>query len=100
MPEPDQTPPVFKLPVKVIPGASQNAITGWLGNELKIRVTASPERGKANVAVEKIVAQALGLPKGAAKIISGKTSARKILEITGLPEADIMQHLTGAQEEH
>jgi uncharacterized protein YggU (UPF0235/DUF167 family) len=40
MPEPDQTPPVFKLPVKVIPGASQNAITGWLGNELKIRVTA------------------------------------------------------------
>ncbi len=95
MPEPDQTPPVFKLSVKVIPGASQNAITGWLGNELKIRVTASPERGKANVAVEKIVAQALRLPKGAAKIISGKTSARKILEITGLPESDIMQRLTG-----
>ena len=75
MPEPDQTPPVFKLPVKVIPGASQNAITGWLGNGRKVRVTASPERVKGNLAVEKIVAQVLRLPKGAAKIISGKTSA-------------------------
>ena len=46
------------------------------------------------------IAQALELPKGAAKIISGKTSARKILEITGLPESDIMQRLTGALEEH
>jgi hypothetical protein len=100
MPEPDQTPPVFKLSVKVIPGASQNAITGWLGNELKIRVTASPERGKANLAVEKIVAQLLRLPKDAVKIISGKTSVRKILEITGLPESDIMQRLTRALEEH
>ncbi|MFP6608142.1 MAG: DUF167 domain-containing protein, partial [Myxococcota bacterium] len=48
--------------VKVVPGSSRDAIAGWLGEALKVRVRAPAERGKANASVEKIVADALGVP--------------------------------------
>jgi len=34
-----------RLDVKVSPKASRNAVTGWMGEVLKISVTAAPERG-------------------------------------------------------
>jgi uncharacterized protein YggU (UPF0235/DUF167 family) len=82
-----------KLRIKVLPGASRNGIAGWLGETLKVRVTAAPERGRANAAVAAIVADALGLPQGCARIVSGKTSPRKILEVSGLTESEIRERL-------
>ena len=46
--------PVTRLTVKVVPGASSSAIAGWLGDSLRMRLSAAPERGKANAAVEKL----------------------------------------------
>jgi uncharacterized protein YggU (UPF0235/DUF167 family) len=83
-----------KLRVKVVPGASRDAVAGWLGDALKVRVAAPAERGRANAAVEALVAGALGLPPGCARIVSGKTSSRKILEISGLSEAEIRERLS------
>ena len=37
-----------RLNVKVGPGSSRNQIVGWLGDALKIKVTAPPEKGKLN----------------------------------------------------
>ncbi|MDH3220620.1 MAG: DUF167 domain-containing protein, partial [Gammaproteobacteria bacterium] len=51
-----------KISLKVVPGASRDAIAGWYGDRLRVRVGAAPQRGKANAAVEKLVAHALGLP--------------------------------------
>ena len=51
---------ITRLPVKVVPGSSKNCIAGWLGEALRVRVMAPPERGKANTAVEKVIADALG----------------------------------------
>ncbi|MBV8062463.1 MAG: DUF167 domain-containing protein, partial [Nevskia sp.] len=49
------------LELKVSPKASRNAITGFLGEALKVAVTAAPERGKANEAAEELLAKALDL---------------------------------------
>jgi hypothetical protein len=56
-------------------------------------VTAPPERGKANTAVEKVIAKALGVSNDAVNIVKGPTSPRKIVEITGLPEPEIRSRL-------
>lgn len=73
-----------RLDVKVSPKASRNAVTGWMGDVLKVSVTAAPERGKANEAVEQLLADALGLPRSAVTVVAGHTSKRKRVQIVGL----------------
>jgi uncharacterized protein (TIGR00251 family) len=82
-----------KLAVKVVPGASRDGIAGWLGDALKVRVSAPAERGKANAAVEKILAAALAVPREHARIVVGMAAAHKIVEITGLTQAQIHERL-------
>ncbi len=84
----------MKLPIKVVPGSSRDCIAGWLGDSLKVRVKAPAEQGKANKSVEKIIAKALSVPNKNTLIIKGKTSTRKVIEITGLSESEIYQRLS------
>jgi uncharacterized protein (TIGR00251 family) len=82
-----------KLKLKVVPGASRSEICGWLGEMLKVRISAPPEKGKANAAVEALVARALDLPAGSARIVGGASSQKKVIEIQGLTSADIQRKL-------
>jgi len=84
---------IVKLQVKVVPGAARSEVAGWLGERLKLRINAVPEKGKANAAVEALIAEALGLQKSAVRIIAGRISQLKTLEITGITESTIMQKL-------
>jgi uncharacterized protein len=85
-----------RLSVKVVPGASRSGIAGWLGDTLKVRVTAPAEQGKANAAVEALLAEALGLPRDRVRIASGTASPRKVVEIAGLSEAEVRSRLEQA----
>ncbi len=78
-----------KLSIKVVPGSSRTCIAGWLGETLRIRVSVPAEHGKANTAVEEIIVQVLGLPRGAARIVTGKTSPRKLVAIEGLSKSEV-----------
>jgi uncharacterized protein (TIGR00251 family) len=78
-----------RISLKVIPGSSRDDVAGWLEDVLKVRVRAPPERGKANSAVEKLLANALAIPPNTVRIVSGMTGARKIAEIEGLSLAEI-----------
>lgn len=82
-----------RLSIKVVPGAARNEIAGWLGDVLKVRVTAPPERGKANAAVEETIAAALGVAADCVRVASGHGSPRKTIEIEGLTEAEIRARL-------
>jgi hypothetical protein len=85
-----------KLPIKVVAGSSRNGIAGWLGDTLRIRVTAPAERGKANAAVEHLLREALGCSGGGVRIVSGGSSPRKIVEIVGLSESEVRRKLSAA----
>lgn len=72
--------------VHVTPKSGRDEITGWRGGELSVRVTAPPEDGKATAAVCKLLAKALGVPKGAVRVTRGETSRHKTLEIEGIDD--------------
>jgi uncharacterized protein (TIGR00251 family) len=87
-----------KLRIKVVPGSSRTCIAGWLGDALRVRVTAPPEHGKANAAVEALLREALALPAGHVKVAAGHSSPRKVVEILGLAEAEIRRRLDDAEK--
>jgi uncharacterized protein len=71
---------IFK--VKIIPKSSRNEIIGSLNEDtLKIKVTAAPEKNKANEALIKLLANTLKIPPKKITIISGQTSQQKLLQI-------------------
>jgi uncharacterized protein YggU (UPF0235/DUF167 family) len=77
----------------VVPGSSRNKIEGWLGDDLKVRVSAAPEKGQANAAVEKLLAKVLQLSKGCVQVVAGHTSTRKTVEVSGLSDDDVKRRL-------
>ena len=64
-----------------------------MGETLKLRVTAAPERGKANQAVRAVLADALGIAQDRIRLVNGAASTRKLVEISGLDTAEIRRRL-------
>lgn len=83
-----------RLNVKVIPGASRNKIAGWIGDALKIRVQAPPEKGKANAAVISLLADFLDIPAKHLSICAGHASQNKVVEVQGLSDAELISKLS------
>ena len=81
------------LSVRVIPSAGRDAVLGWQGDALRLSVAAPPERGKANEAVIRLLADALGLPRQQLRIVRGLTARRKLIAIEGLDEAELRGRL-------
>ncbi len=73
----------MRLPVKVVPGASRDEVSGWLGDSLKIRVAARPEQGEANKAVAGFLAELLLVPRQQIALVHGARSANKLFAIEG-----------------
>jgi uncharacterized protein len=85
---------VVKLSIKVVPGSSKNRIMGWLGDVLKTRIAAQPKQGRANAVLKKILASTLEIPAKNVKVISGTTSPKKIVELTGLNKEEVDKKLS------
>lgn len=79
------------LELRVSPKASRNAITGWHDERLKVSVTAAPDRGKANQAVERLLADQLKLPRGAVSVVQGLTQRNKRVRLQAAD--DILERL-------
>jgi len=81
------------LAVKVVPGSSRDRIAGVLGQELKVATSAPAEKGKANAAVAKLLAKALGLDRRRVTLRAGQTSPRKEFLLEGVSPADVRRRL-------
>lgn len=78
-----------RLKLKVVPGSSRNEVMGWHGAELKLKVQAPPESGKANQAARELLAQVLNLNVSHLQLISGLKNRSKVVEIDGLSDAEV-----------
>ncbi|MBC7141281.1 MAG: DUF167 domain-containing protein [Rhodobacteraceae bacterium] len=72
--------PGTELSVRVTPKASRNAVVVE-GDVIRVYVTVVPEGGKANAAVVKLLAKALGVAKSRLTLIRGDTARDKIFRI-------------------
>ncbi len=79
--------------IKAVPRASCDEIVGWQGGVLKVRVTAPPQDGRANDAIEALLAAGLGLKRRAVHIVSGRASSHKRVAIEGLGLEEIERRL-------
>lgn len=81
--------------MRLTPNAARDAIegVGQAGDgslHLTARVRAVPEKGRANAALERLVAAALDVPAGAVEVVGGGTSRLKTVRVTG--DADALAH--------
>jgi len=81
----------LRLRLRVTPNASLDRIDGpeTLADGttvLRLRVRAVPENGKANAAVIRLLAKALGLPRSAVTLVAGETARLKTVLVEGDPD--------------
>jgi uncharacterized protein (TIGR00251 family) len=77
------------LDVRVTPRASRDQVVGWADGVLRVRVSAPPVEGKANVALAKLLAKALGLPTRRIAAVRGLRDRNKQIVVEGLTLAQI-----------
>ena len=74
----------LRVRVKAVPGASRDSIAELLGDRVKVRISAPPEGGKANKAIIRLFARALGCKPAQVSIVSGQTNPEKLIAIEGV----------------
>jgi uncharacterized protein len=79
--------------VKVHPRAKKNAITGELGDALKVSLTAPPIEGRANQACVEFFANLLKVQRSSVTIASGQTSRNKVIQVAGLTARQVQDRL-------
>lgn len=81
------------LHIKAVPGASRDQVAGVVGDRLKVRISAPPEGGKANKAICRLLAKALGMKAKDVTIVSGQTSPEKVIRIAGARADQVVEKL-------
>lgn len=77
--------PAVRLTVHVQPKAAENRVVGFdAAGRLRVRVTAAPADGKANVAVVELIAGALGVARHRVTVERGQASRTKIVRVSGM----------------
>ena len=79
--------------IKVHPRAKKDAITGELGDTLKVSLTAPPVEGRANEACIEFFAKLLKVPCSSVTIAAGQNSRNKIINIRGLLAEEVRARL-------
>jgi uncharacterized protein len=83
-----------RFSVRVQPRASRRELRGVHNGALRVRVTAAPSDGAANAQVVELLAESLGVPRGAVHIVAGTASRLKVVHVDGVAAGDV-ERLTG-----
>jgi uncharacterized protein (TIGR00251 family) len=92
-PAPSASAASCKLAIRAVPNAPCNAVAGWLGDALKVKVRAPALEGRANGELCEFLAGALGLPRRAVSVAHGEKSRQKVIQIDGLSPGEVRARL-------
>lgn len=82
-----------RIAVRLAPRASRDAIGAVIAGELIVRVTAPPLDGRANEALTRLLAKRLHVGRRSVKIVSGRHSRRKVVQIDGMTDEELRRRL-------
>lgn len=75
--------------VRARPKGGSNAVCGEREGAVLVRITAAPEKGKANTAIIAVLARALGRSRSELEILAGETSANKVILVRGAEASEL-----------
>lgn len=84
----------IKITVRVQPGARKNELLGFQDDVLRIKIAAPPVDGKANRELIAFLSEVLEIRKSDITIEKGETAKRKLVGITGITKAQVMERAT------
>ena len=90
------TPAGATFRVRVHPRAKKNALTGEVGEALKLALTSTPVDGRANQACIAFFAELLNVPRSSVTIAAGQTSRNKLIRIAGMTAVQVEDRLRQA----
>ncbi len=79
--------------VKVHPRAKKDAITGEIGDAIKLSLATPPIEGRANEACIQFLAKLLNVPRSSVSIASGLSSRNKVIRVAGVSAAQVKDRL-------
>ena len=81
------------LEFKVTPKASTTEFADSKTEVIRVRVSAPPEKGKANKELIRFIAKSLGIPKANIVLLSGETSRKKRMLVNGMGKDEVQRDL-------
>ena len=87
------TPAGATFSLKIHPKARKNAVTGTVGNALKLALTAPPVEGRANDACVEFLAEILRVSRSSITIAAGHSSRTKLIRVAGLTAVALAERL-------
>jgi uncharacterized protein len=79
--------------MRVQPRAARTAITGSVGDALKLTLSAPPLDGRANVALAEFFSGIFSVPRSAVQVVAGERSRNKVIRIAGRTAAEVQRML-------
>jgi uncharacterized protein (TIGR00251 family) len=86
---------VADLRVRLTPRAHRDEVTGVRDGLVLARVRAPPVDGRANAALEKLLAKALRVPPSRVQVIRGQSAREKVVRVEGVAEDAALAALGG-----
>jgi uncharacterized protein (TIGR00251 family) len=81
------------LPVRVKPRASSTRVAGERAGRLLVEVNAPPVEGRANDALCRLLAKAVGVAPSAVSLVAGERGRDKLVRIEGVPIDEVQRCL-------
>jgi uncharacterized protein (TIGR00251 family) len=80
--------------VRIVTRAPRDEVVGIQeGGSVKIRLTASPAEGQANIALIKFLSARLGVPESAIEIVAGQDRRDKMVSVEGVTAEEVEARL-------
>jgi uncharacterized protein (TIGR00251 family) len=80
---------VVRFEVHAKPRAKRSALVGVKNGTLEVSLAAPPAEGQANEELIRFLAEQLGLPKRAVRLVRGQSSRSKLVDVEGMTLVDV-----------